>query len=101
MFCLRDAMLGNTDKAYELFVKIYKQNEVPPFGVLAETAGGTDPYFAMGAGGMLRAIIAGFGGLRITDQGMVQEKTNLPARWKSIGIKGAGADEKSYITHQK
>ena len=95
------AMLGNTDKAYELFVKSYKQNEVPPFGVLAETAGGTNPYFATGAGGMLQAIIAGFGGLKITDQGIVQEKTTLPGKWKSLGIKGAGADEKNYITNRK
>jgi hypothetical protein len=46
-----------------------QQNEVPPFGVLAETAGGTNPYFATGAGWMLRAIIGGFAGLKITDRG--------------------------------
>ena len=51
--------LGNPEKAYEVFVGSYKPNEVPPFGVLAETAGGTNPYFATGAGGMLQSVLFG------------------------------------------
>ena len=58
--------LGEMDKAYELFTDSYRPNEVPPFGVLAETAGGTNPYFATGAGGMLQSVLFGFGGLEIT-----------------------------------
>jgi protein-glucosylgalactosylhydroxylysine glucosidase len=88
--------LGNTEKGYDLFVKSYKQNEVPPFGVLAETAGGTNPYFATGAGGMLQAVISGFGGLKITDQGIIQEKTGLPAKWKSLQIRGVGVQKKDF-----
>jgi protein-glucosylgalactosylhydroxylysine glucosidase len=83
--------LGNADKAFDLFGKSYKANQVPPFGVLAETAGGTNPYFATGAGGMLQAVIFGFGGLRISDQGITQEKTSLPKQWKSIRITGTGS----------
>jgi hypothetical protein len=49
------ARLGDAEKAYQMFQKSYQPNEVPPFGVLAETAGGTNPYFATGAGGMLQA----------------------------------------------
>lgn len=90
------ARLGNTAKAYDLFLKSYQRNEVPPFGVLAETAGGTNPYFATGAGGMLQAILSGFGGLKITDQGIVQEKSSLPAKWKSLTIKGAGTQEENF-----
>jgi trehalose/maltose hydrolase-like predicted phosphorylase len=90
--------LGNQEKAYELFVRSYKQNEVPPFGVLAETGGGTNPYFATGAGGMLQAVISGFGGLKITDKGIIQEKTGLPKKWKSLHLKGVGVEKKDFIS---
>lgn len=89
------ARLNEPDKAYDWFVKSYKPNEVPPFGVLAETAGGTNPYFATGAGGMLQAVLNGFGGLEITDNGIVQLKTKLPAKWKSLTIKGIGPEMKT------
>jgi trehalose/maltose hydrolase-like predicted phosphorylase len=85
--------LGDPSKAYELFVKSYKPNEVPPFGVLAETAGGTNPYFATGAGGMLQAVIFGFGGLSITDEGLVQKPSRLPSQWKGIQITVAGGKQ--------
>jgi trehalose/maltose hydrolase-like predicted phosphorylase len=73
-------------------MKSYKPNEVPPFGVLAETAGGTNPYFATGAGGMLQAVLDGFGGLESTDAGISQLKTKLPPKWKSLTIKGVGPE---------
>jgi trehalose/maltose hydrolase-like predicted phosphorylase len=90
------ARLGEAEKAVSLFSKSYKPNEVPPFGVLAETAGGTNPYFATGAGGMLQAVINGFGGLDVTEAGIVQQKTALPKTWKSLTIKGVGVEEKSF-----
>lgn len=80
--------LGELDKAYELFLKSYRPNEVPPFGVISETAGGTNPYFATGAGGMLQAVLCGFGGLEITDEGIVQKEKRVPKQWKSLEIKG-------------
>lgn len=89
--------MGKTEKAFELFNKSYKPNQVPPFGVLAETAGGTNPYFATGAGGFLQAVIFGFGGLQITDAGLIQNKSKLPKSWKSLKITGAGI-EKSELT---
>ncbi len=88
--------LGNPGKAYELFKNSYKPNEVPPFGVLAETAGGTNPYFATGAGGMLQTVLFGFGGLNISSQGITQTKSLLPTNWKLLQITGAGAGEKTY-----
>lgn len=90
------ARLGNAGKAYDLFVQSYQPNEVPPFGVLAETAGGTNPYFATGAGGMLQAVINGFGGLEITDEGIAQIPTKLPSKWKSLTIKGVGKAEQTF-----
>ncbi|HRJ28528.1 MAG TPA: glycoside hydrolase family 65 protein [Cyclobacteriaceae bacterium] len=90
------ARLGNMDKAHELFIKSYKANEVPPFGVLAETAGGTNPYFATGAGGMLQSVIFGFGGLSITDQGIQQAKAKLPSKWRSLELKGVGVSRMNY-----
>lgn len=90
------ARLGDAEKAYELWVKSYKANEVPPFGVLAETAGGTNPYFATGAGGMLQAVMMGIGGLDIMDEGIIQQKTNLPKQWNSLTIIGAGKEDKTF-----
>lgn len=87
--------LGEAEKGYEWFVKSHKPNEVPPFGVMAETAGGTNPYFATGAGGMLQAVMNGFGGLDITDAGVVQVKSKLPKKWKSLTIKGIGVQQKT------
>lgn len=88
--------LGNPEKAYEIYVRSYKPNEVPPFGVISETAGGTNPYFATGAGGMLQAVLFGFGGLQITDTGIKQLKTKLPPRWKNLQIKGVGIGKNTF-----
>jgi len=90
------AKLGKTEKAYELFNKSYKPNQVPPFGVLAETAGGTNPYFATGAGGFLQTVIFGFGGLQITDAGIIQNKSSLPKSWKGLKIKNAGVNHQDF-----
>jgi protein-glucosylgalactosylhydroxylysine glucosidase len=88
--------LGNAEKAYDIFIKSYRPNEVPPFGVLSETAGGTNPYFATGAGGMLQSVIFGFGGLQISDMGIQQTKNKLPKSWKSLEIKGVGVSKTNY-----
>ena len=89
--------MGDVDKAEANFYRGYRPNEVPPFGVMAETAGGTNPYFATGAGGMLQAVLSGFGGLQVSPQGgLEQVPTVLPKGWKQLTITGAGADEKTY-----
>ncbi|NNF32846.1 MAG: glycoside hydrolase family 65 protein [Saprospiraceae bacterium] len=93
--------LGMSEKAAEIFSSSYKPNEVPPFGVIAETAGGTNPYFATGAGGMLQAVINGFGGLDINDEGIIQVETKLPSGWEKLIIKGVGVDNKTYIVEEK
>jgi trehalose/maltose hydrolase-like predicted phosphorylase len=90
------ARLGNFEKANQWFAKAYKPNQVPPFGVLAETAGGTNPYFATGAGGFLQAVLFGYGGLQITENGIIQVKTKLPLNWKSLEIKGVGQNRTNF-----
>ena len=87
---------GDSKRAYELWVKSYLPNEVPPFGVLSETAGGTNPYFATGAGGFLQATMMGFGGLEIGPGGVTQRKSKLPTGWKSLKITGVGVEKKTF-----
>jgi protein-glucosylgalactosylhydroxylysine glucosidase len=91
------ARLGDGNKAYQWFKEAYLPNLLPPFRVIAETKGGTNPYFATGAGGILQSILMGFGGIEITPRGLVQLKTALPGHWKSLTITGAGPEKKTYI----
>jgi protein-glucosylgalactosylhydroxylysine glucosidase len=90
------ARLGNADKAYHWFKESYQPNLNPPFRVIAETKGGTNPYFATGAGGIIQSLLMGFGGLDITATGITQLKTSLPSQWKSLTITGVGKDKKTY-----
>ena len=93
--------LGDSEKAAAIFSNSYKPNEVPPFGVIAEVAGGKNPYFATGAGGMLQAVLAGFGGLHLTDEGIIQKASSLPKGWKKLSIIGAGKDDQSFEVMEK
>jgi protein-glucosylgalactosylhydroxylysine glucosidase len=98
IFCILNARLNNTEKAYAQFMDAHKPNEVPPFAVLSETAGGTNPYFATGAGGFLQTLLNGFGGLEITDEGIIQKyKPRLPKQWKSLTLKGIGYEKKTFV----
>jgi len=96
IFSLLYARLGNKEKAWHWFQDAYIPNLNPPFRVIAETKGGTNPYFATGAGGILQAVLMGFGGLEITPSGIRQIKSVLPPHWKSLTLKGMGIDEKTY-----
>jgi trehalose/maltose hydrolase-like predicted phosphorylase len=97
IFALLYARLGDGDKAYRFFKDAYEPNLNPPFRVIAETKGGTNPYFATGAGGIIQSLVMGFGGLDITDQGIIQIKSKLPGKWRSLTITGVGPDKKTYI----
>jgi len=96
IFALLYSRLGNAAQAQHFFQDAYVPNLLPPFRVLAETKGGTNPYFATGAGGVLQAVLMGFGGLDITPAGLVQVKSTLPTGWKSVRITGAGLQRKTY-----
>src|SRR5689334_6377961 len=100
VFALLYARLGHGDKAYHWFKDAYVPNLNPPFRVIAETKGGTNPYFATGAGGILQSILMGFGGLEIKPQGIVQVKSVLPKGWKSLTITGVGPERKTFTVKQ-
>ncbi len=82
------AKLGDIEKAYEVFIHSYRSNAVPPFGVLSEVSGGrgVSPYFTTGAGGALQTVLFGFGGIRITDEGLKKEAVKLPVAFKKLQI---------------
>ncbi|MGZ8525470.1 MAG: glycoside hydrolase family 65 protein, partial [Chitinophagaceae bacterium] len=96
IFTLLHARLGNRDRAFHWFKDAYLPNLNPPFRVIAETKGGTNPYFATGAGGILQSVMMGFGGLEITPQGIIQVRSVLPAQWKSLTIKGVGPGKRTF-----
>lgn len=96
IFALLYARLGEGDTAYRYFHEAYLPNLNPPFRVIAETKGGTNPYFATGAGGILQSVLMGFGGLDITEKGIVQTASKLPSNWKKLTITGVGKDKKNY-----
>ena len=96
IFSLLYSRSGETEKAFHFFKDAYVPNLLPPFNVIAETKGGTNPYFATGAGGILQAVLNGFGGLEITPAGIIQLKSKLPKQWKSLTLKGIGPDKKTF-----
>ncbi|MEG2770911.1 MAG: glycoside hydrolase family 65 protein [Alistipes sp.] len=100
-FCVQYARLGDREKAEEMFRRCYQPNIRTPFGVLAETPTSQNPYFATCAGGLLQAVINGFGGLDVTARGVRQCKTVLPKSWKRLTIKGVGVDRHSYTVTQR
>jgi protein-glucosylgalactosylhydroxylysine glucosidase len=100
IFTLLYTRLGDKEKAWRWFKDAYVPNLNSPFRVLAETKGGTNPYFATGAGGILQSIMMGFGGLDITPKGIVQVKSVLPTQWKSLTIKGVGTEKKTFVVKQ-
>ena len=96
IFSLLYSRLGDGEKALHFFKDGYLPNIEPPFRVIAETKGGTNPYFATGAGGLVQSMLMGFGGLDITPEGIIQVKSTLPSGWKSLTITGVGTDKKTF-----
>ena len=90
VFAVQYARLGMVREADEMFRRSYRPNLRPPFGTFAETATSGNPYFMTGAGGMLQAVLFGFGGLEITPGGLVQRKSVLPPSWQSLTIRANG-----------
>lgn len=97
IFALLYSRIGEKEKALHFFKDSYQPNLLPPFNVIAETKGGTNPYFSTGAGGILQAVLNGFGGLDITSAGITQVKSVLPAGWKSLTLKGIGIERKTFV----
>ncbi|MFT6337046.1 MAG: trehalose/maltose hydrolase-like predicted phosphorylase [Saprospiraceae bacterium] len=93
--------IGEAEKSADLFSYSYKRNEVPPFGVISESAGGSNPYFATGAGGMLQAVLNGFGGLDFDEDGIIQISSTIPPSWGELIITGVGREEKTFKVSNK
>jgi trehalose/maltose hydrolase-like predicted phosphorylase len=96
IFAVLYARLGDVENAFRLFKESYIPNQQAPFGALSEKATANYSYFVTGAGGLLQTVLFGFGGLDISDQGIVQNNPILPHQWKSLTIKGVGVDKKTY-----
>ncbi|MFI5156702.1 MAG: glycoside hydrolase family 65 protein [Chitinophagales bacterium] len=96
IFALLYSRLGEGNKAFHFFKDAYEPNLNPPFRVIAETKGGTNPYFATGAGGIVQALLMGFGGLEITSKGIIQISSALPPTWKKLTLVGIGPEKKNY-----
>ncbi len=99
IFCVQYARLGDMDKAFEMFLRCYRPFSRPPFGALAETPASDNPYFVTAAGGLLQAVLSGFGGIEITDRGIVCRKAILPPPWKKLTVKGIGPDRRTIEIH--
>lgn len=90
------ARLGEPETAFKVFKKSYTDKLRPPFGVLSENANNSRVSFATGLGGILQSVIFGFGGLEITEEGIIQHPTTLPSHWKSLTMTGVGPEKKTY-----
>jgi trehalose/maltose hydrolase-like predicted phosphorylase len=96
IFALLYSRLQQPAKAWNSFKEAHLPNKKNPFGVLAENAGGDNPYFATGAGGFLQSALFGFGGLEITPSGITQVPSSLPPHWKKITVTGIGIQRKTF-----
>ncbi len=101
IFAVQYARLGMPEKAEEMFRRSYRPNMRPPFGALAETPTSNNPYFATGAGALLQAVLNGFMGLEITEDGIQQSEPVLPPSWTRLAVHGVGPEKKTYVIENK
>ena len=97
IFAVNLARMGRAEEAETMFRRSYRPNLRPPFGVLSETPTSHNPYFVTCAGGLLQAVLNGFGGLELTDHGIEQRPSVLPPSWRKLTIRGVGPDRKTYV----
>lgn len=88
------ARAGNAEKAKYYFEKGLLPYKKGPFKILALRPYLNTTFFGTSSGGMLQAVILGFGGLHFTENGLVQKNPCLPEGWKSIQLKGIGNNQK-------
>ena len=102
IFALLHSRLGDGAEAAKWFKESYEPNLLPPFRVMAEEAGGSNPYFTTGAGGVLQAVVMGFAGASLQEDGSIQQlDTALPQGWKSVKVTGLGKDKVTLCNPKK
>lgn len=94
------ARLGDRDKTDELWHKTVDGHVHGAFLAFSETAGKGDTCFMTGYGGVLQAVINGFCGLELTDDGIRQLPSVLPKGWKSVTVKGVGPRRQTFVNKQ-
>lgn len=92
MFAGAAARSGDQAKATHLFDKALQPYLKGPFQILSLRKVRPSTYFGTSAGGLLQAVILGFGGLYFTESGLIQKNPLLPEGWKSMKLKGIGGD---------
>jgi len=82
MFAINWLSLNVPQNATAEFARSYA-NIQPPFSIWSETPRGGTTNFITGAGGFLQAVWAGYGGIRVTDNGLLLNPT-LPANTSTL-----------------
>jgi len=101
ILALQWSRLGEGEKAYELYLKTLEGHLHGPLLSFSEIPHHGDVYFMTGLGGFLQAIINGFCGLELTDDGVVQLPSALPKAWKSVTVTGVGPERQTFTNKRK
>ena len=99
MFAGAAARAGDQELADLFYEKATASYLRGPFKILSLRANRTSSYFGTSAGGLLQAVILGFGGLHFTENGLVQKDPILPDGWGSLELKGIGNDQTFKVKH--
>ncbi|UOQ76390.1 glycoside hydrolase family 65 protein [Hymenobacter sp. 5516J-16] len=78
IFALLYARLGDGVKAQHFFQDAYQPNLLPPFRVIAETKGGTNPYFATGQAACCRPCLWASAALTLRPRALPSAKLPSP-----------------------
>jgi protein-glucosylgalactosylhydroxylysine glucosidase len=89
----KDYPTGQNNKTLYFFEKALLPYKKGPFAILALRPYLTTTFFGTSSGGLMQALILGFGGLHFTEKGLVQKDPCLPEGWKSITLKGIGNNQ--------
>jgi trehalose/maltose hydrolase-like predicted phosphorylase len=97
MHALIAARLGRAEEAEQAFRDSYRPFVRGPFLLFSEKRSLDRCVFTTGAGGVLQAVIYGFGGLDFSKPGgIIKGKPALPASWKKLTITGIKRGGKRY-----
>ncbi len=93
MYAGAAARAGDPEKAKLYFDKALQSYKKGPFKIIALRPYLNTTFFGTASGGILQAMILGFGGIHFSSEGLKQVDPVLPKEWKSIRYKGIGSGE--------